>query len=67
MIRQNKKMLLLTSIITLQRLWMNIRPADYPVQNVLQQRLIPNQKILIKKYLGFFYGSARWFPCLSPL
>ncbi|MFR8675629.1 MAG: DUF1648 domain-containing protein [Lachnospiraceae bacterium] len=30
-----------------------------------QQALIPNQKILIKKYSGFSYGSARWFPCLS--
>ena len=98
MIRQNKKMLLLTSIITLLPVFIGLflwnqlpdsvathfgldnQPDGYSSKAFAvfglplillavwsQQTLIPNQKILIKKYLGFFYGSARWFPCLSPL
>ena len=102
MIRQNKKMILFTSVITLlpifigMFLWnqlpdsiathfgVNNQPDGYSskafavfglplillaVHLVVwsQQTLIPNQKILIRKYSEFFYGSARWFPCLSPL
>ena len=102
MIRQNKKLLLLTSVITLLPvfiglfLWnqlpdsvathfgLNNQPDGYSSKAfavfglplillavhlvcVSQQTLIPNQKILIKKYSRFYYGSARWFPCLSPL
>lgn len=103
MIRQNKKLLLLTSVITLLPVFIGLflwnqlpdsvathfgldnQPDGYSSKAFAvfglplillavhlvcvwsQQRLIPNQKILIKKYLGFFYGSARWFPCLSPL
>ena len=101
MIRQNKKLLLLTSVITLLPvfiglfLWnqlpdsvathfgLNNQPDGYSSKAFAvfglplillavhlvwsQQTLIPNQKILIKKYSGFYYGSARWFPCLSPL
>ena len=102
MIKQNKKLLLLTSVITLLPvfiglfLWnqlpdsvathfgLNNQPDGYSskafavfglplillaVHLVVwsQQTLIPNQKILIKKYSGFYYGSARWFLCLSLL
>ena len=85
MIRQNKKLLLLTSVITLLPvfiglfLWnqlpdsvathfgLNNQPDGYSSKAFAVFGLPLIQKILIKKYSGFYYGSARWFPCLSPL
>ena len=92
MIRQNKKMILFTSVITLlpifigMFLWnqlpdsiathfgVNNQPDGYSSKAfavfglpLILLALIPNQKILIRKYSEFFYGSARWFPYLSLL
>lgn len=102
MIKQNKKLLLLTSVITLLPvfiglfLWnqlpdsvathfgLNNQPDGYSSKAfavfglplillavhlvcVVATNIDPKSKDINKKYSGFYYGSARWFPCLSPL